>query len=453
VPGHPDARIHYTLDGTTPTAASPLYGGALTFAATTTLKAIAFKEDWKPSQVMTEVYTRLSAGVAGVYVDFDGDGRIDGAVIRLDVPAAAVPALVRLVDPFTKSPLILESSQIVKDASGSVLTVRFPDKPFAAGTVFAADAFGSFPNVPGFGPAPFIVSDSVGPVPVRAVSRNKTTPEDRPSVDITFSEPVNLAEIQAGKLWPFEIIRDGAPVGADVVVASVVPVEGLPETYRWTFEALSPAWPVYIDSLVLAAAPIIHDRGGAAGVAGGKTIQVEGAPLILENIITIRVTNPIISQQAGAAPSLPAEVRRHPFALVGDAPGGSQVCLDCTVGTDPWFTPRHPLPEWVIRSKYAVDYAFSIFDHLGNFVSKTEGRITEAMLGKIPQDAEGFRNLRFRWIPVARNGESIGTGAYILKGRVINRESETQQGFQGEEQTLRAAQAQVFATFGYLRLH
>jgi hypothetical protein len=147
-------------------------------------------------------------------------------------------------------------------------------------------------------------------------------------------------------------------------------------------------------------------------------------------------------------------VRRNPFALVGDAaPGGAQVCLNCAPGTESWFTPGHPLPEWVIRSKYAVDFAFTIFDHLGNFVSKTEGRITEAMLQKIPQDADGFRNLRFRWVPVARNGESVGTGAYILKGQVLNRESESQRGFQGEDQTVRAAQAQVFAKFGYLRLH
>lgn len=451
VPGHADAEVRYTTDGTEPTAVSPAYAIPLSFTVTTTLKAKAFKTDWKPSQVMTEVYARLAASVAAVYIDSDGDGRIDGAVIRLDIAVASVPASVRLVDPFTKVPATFESSHIARGPGENVLIVRFTDRPFTAGTSFPTEVLGSFPDVPGYGSQSFPVADSVGPVPVRAVSKNKSTPEDKPSVDVTFSEPINLAEVQAGKLWPFDILRNGAVEQRGVQVSSVESVPGQPNTYRFTFEVLSPAWPVYIDSLVLAKTPVIHDVNGAPSVAGGKRIPVEGAPLVVNNQILIQVSNPIVSQVTELRADLPMVIKQNPFAVVGAGPGGHLVCLNCSPGTDAHFMPIKPLPEWIIKSKYAVQYNFSIFDHLGNFVNRAEGRITEDMLAELPMDAEGFRHLRFRWIPHARNGESVGTGAYILRGTVLNRHSEVQRGAQGESQVLTSAQTPVFITFGYLR--
>jgi CotH kinase protein/Chitobiase/beta-hexosaminidase C-terminal domain/Lamin Tail Domain len=41
----PNATIHYTLDGTAPTSASPVYSGAITIAQTTVLKAAAWSND------------------------------------------------------------------------------------------------------------------------------------------------------------------------------------------------------------------------------------------------------------------------------------------------------------------------------------------------------------------------------------------------------------------------
>src|SRR5690606_42009429 len=93
--------------------------------------------------------------------------------------------------------------------------------------------------------------------------------------DITFSEEDDLEAIRPGLIWPFEIIRKGARPSRPVVVRSVAPVTGLPDTYRFTFDPASPAYPVYIDSLVLASAPLIHDALCNAGVAGGKTVPVE----------------------------------------------------------------------------------------------------------------------------------------------------------------------------------
>ena len=51
------ATIHYTIDGTTPTASSPTYSSAIPVSETTTIKAIAVKSGMNNSDVATATYT------------------------------------------------------------------------------------------------------------------------------------------------------------------------------------------------------------------------------------------------------------------------------------------------------------------------------------------------------------------------------------------------------------
>ena len=57
--GPDGAEIHYTTDGTVPTAESALYSEAFTLSATTTVKAIAIK-DGQSSEVASRVFTKSS---------------------------------------------------------------------------------------------------------------------------------------------------------------------------------------------------------------------------------------------------------------------------------------------------------------------------------------------------------------------------------------------------------
>ena len=57
--GPDGAEIHYTTDGTVPTAESALYSEAFTLSATTTVKAIAIK-DGVSSEVASRVFTKSS---------------------------------------------------------------------------------------------------------------------------------------------------------------------------------------------------------------------------------------------------------------------------------------------------------------------------------------------------------------------------------------------------------
>src|SRR5437879_2159917 len=58
------ATIHYTTDGSTPTTSSPVYGGALTFNQTTTLKAMAAASGMTDSAVASATYTVQQQQVA-----------------------------------------------------------------------------------------------------------------------------------------------------------------------------------------------------------------------------------------------------------------------------------------------------------------------------------------------------------------------------------------------------
>ena len=65
------ATIHYTLDGTVPTAESTLYEGPITLSETTTVKAIAIK-DGVSSAVTSRTYTKGTNAGGG-----DGEGSGD----------------------------------------------------------------------------------------------------------------------------------------------------------------------------------------------------------------------------------------------------------------------------------------------------------------------------------------------------------------------------------------
>lgn len=86
------AEIRYTLDGSTPTAASSLYSSAITLNATTTVKAIAIK-DGVTSSVTTKVFTKSEQPSGDLTITVDGVAKNIDDEVTIDSTATVVVTL------------------------------------------------------------------------------------------------------------------------------------------------------------------------------------------------------------------------------------------------------------------------------------------------------------------------------------------------------------------------
>ena len=78
------AAIHYTADGTTPSSASALYGGAITVSSTQTIKAVAVKSGMIDSTVASAAYTiNLATPGAGGTLTVDLGGGVTIEMVRI----------------------------------------------------------------------------------------------------------------------------------------------------------------------------------------------------------------------------------------------------------------------------------------------------------------------------------------------------------------------------------
>ena len=100
------ATIHYTTDGSTPTAASPAYSAPLTFTATTTLKAIAGKNG-EVSEIGTFNYTQANPPAAVTATPGDGQSFTSPFTVTLSVGRsgpAAIYYTINGTDPVVGAP-------------------------------------------------------------------------------------------------------------------------------------------------------------------------------------------------------------------------------------------------------------------------------------------------------------------------------------------------------------
>ena len=119
----PGATLRYTLDGSTPTAASPQYTAPFGVNTQTTVRAIGFRTGWTTSAVNTGTYT-FNFGTLGAPTASPGAGSYTSSA-TVTLTAAAGTAIRYTIgtttpaDPTTSStlytaPLVLTTSQILK---------------------------------------------------------------------------------------------------------------------------------------------------------------------------------------------------------------------------------------------------------------------------------------------------------------------------------------------------
>ena len=117
----PGATIHYTTNGTTPTATSTLYAGPITIAATETVQAVAIATGYSLSAVSSKAYTYTPLPLAAApYFSLAGGHYTTPQVLTLTdaTPGATIYYTTNGTTPTTSStkytgPITISTSETV----------------------------------------------------------------------------------------------------------------------------------------------------------------------------------------------------------------------------------------------------------------------------------------------------------------------------------------------------
>ncbi|WP_405591736.1 chitobiase/beta-hexosaminidase C-terminal domain-containing protein [Streptomyces sp. NBC_01190] len=137
------AAIHYTSDGSTPTASSPTYSGAVSVAATTTLKAVATKSGSATSAVATASFTISTTTPTGCPTQSDTPNF--GSNVHIFDPSMGNAAI--------QSQLDAQFNQM-KDTNTAQFSENRVADLYKPGTYNVEDNVGFYTSVAGLGQSP-----------------------------------------------------------------------------------------------------------------------------------------------------------------------------------------------------------------------------------------------------------------------------------------------------------
>ncbi|MEO6094502.1 MAG: vWA domain-containing protein [Fibrobacteria bacterium] len=360
------------------------------------------------------------------YRDLNGDGRIETVTIRFQEALSALPGKLQFNitdEAGVSAERIAQGNEIAFPSNGLgnqdrgrlVVTLANPF-PFGMTSVANPDSSGrafkqlDIPMVD----ARFRVDDSVPPVIVKAnVSTDKG--DGHSVVKVVYSERITL---EAPFVEPIVFKRD-------TVVFSMkdLPVKSIDKTNdrEYVFHLLpgSTFKPVGGDSIA------VNDNGETRDlnkIAPKSLVFTSmGGPVPSQAVSDLYVTfaNGSKSKPAGAAEAtddvtfVPVDARGA--AIPGNRDGHCGAC-------NPMQGDVFSGSLIVVVTKQPVNYDFTIFTNLGQVVTRGSGRIDEADLGlldkhenetKDPNQVEYVQ--RIVWTGRTDNGQTAGTGAYVLK--------------------------------------
>jgi hypothetical protein len=390
----------------------------------------------------------LSAVSKALYLDPDGDGRIDAVTFEFAAAPSAPPVSLRLQDPFAPGASVTLAAGQITRLDATHFRADFPSQPFAYGTGFAPGPYGRIlASAAVFDTAAFTIGDGVGPRPDKADAIPPQQEGDLPTLIVTFSEgvTVNLASPE----FPFDIRRNGVDLSG-ITVGSVKNLGG--NRYQYTLS--SAAYPLLGDSLRLkAGTPLVVDvKGNLANMrdyipVGGK--PVPPPPAILKIKPSQLVSMPGLADASAA---------QEAVVFLDSA---SATCLNCrdaavrSVVTNALAAPSSGKTRpylFSLKASAPFRYQLYFYDNLGEFMNKATGQVGAAQLDVLPKDADGNHLLQVFWWPVSASGRQAGTGPYIMRGYTltdapIKMEPVTEDGFS----SLDGGDKNIFSIFGYLR--
>ncbi|MDB5048810.1 MAG: hypothetical protein JWO30_1881 [Fibrobacteres bacterium] len=428
----PGASILYTLDGSVPAdvagGATLRYTTPVILLGSATITAVAFKEGMYKSDVMVEKYTLIPpippvppvAVSKAWYLDTDGDGRIDKAIVVFASALNAVPAKLgfKITDEDGKdnvrAPAGAEIQLAPGDATRAVVTFAEPFPQFVtslknsatSGQVFKQDGI---PLIDGV----FAVADSVAPVIKSAEVKEPGDGGALKRVLITYSEPVTVA---AGG-QPLIFKRENGEVpGSQVIIANS---EKLADDRHYAFhiDSSSSFYPIVGDSAAIALNGQTKDLMGLSPAV--KFFRVLTGTPPLPKPVQLTVTFPNGSQENPASGSSGNNPPNLIFIPVDKDGNALAKCPNCVARDNTGFVG----PVFHILTPGPVEYDFKIFNNVGEFVAAGKGKVEQNDLPSLKRtiNASGINyEAPIVWTGATRSGYKAGTGAYILKARFIS---------------------------------
>jgi fibro-slime domain-containing protein len=388
----------------------------------------------------------------GIYFDRNGDGIADSAEITLDSVPAKAPSLLEL----RLGGEVERGNWDILPLSGARFAIRSKGANFFTKPVTSWDETDPANRgrtladaSAGLSDATFPMKDGIGPVIVKAVKMvEDTTLAAAPTgvLIVTFSEPVSAGSPALLKF------KDKTGTEQRVDMSRLEPADasgGAATTWRFILSPSTPNDPVEGWQVAIGEPGQVRDGKGIAAHPSNPWRPIES------KLPDIHIGRLKAEKGVTVTPIPPGSPVVKPFVLLTS---------DKVTLTYKNYVPLRPgeAEEWIRRLdggsnpgvvvfnleiSHPASLEISIFDHLGQFVNKTEAIVTRedllqsGLLSRVPSTRAFL--VRLAWYPQAHDGRLISTGAYILKVRY-------HYGIDARDNVAKGSRDQIL-TFGFVR--
>ena len=169
---------------------------------------------------------------------------------------------------------------------------------------------------------------------------------------------------------------------------------------------------------------------------GGRVIPV------LDGEVKLTIKEPVTHGESFD----PDKLKDKDKVVVTDAK--DHCILNCS-GTDE-FHAGTAAPTWEISVKSPIRYDVRVYDNLGQFVSRSEGEMTEADWVKLAKTGDSAA-LHIKLVPVSREGQQLATGAYLMHANITAMGDLVTKSASGESIIVKNGKTEYLKRFGYVR--
>ena len=126
-------------------------------------------------------------------------------------------------------------------------------------------------------------------------------------------------------------------------------------------------------------------------------------------------------------------------------------CVQNCSGTEAYHTSL-TIPSMKVTLRSPITYTTRVFDTFGQFVNEQSGSVDSAAWNRLPKKGDSAVVI-LKILPFSKDGQALGTGAYILQLNVRAQGDQVTHSVTGESIVVKNAHRQYVSRFGYLRGH